>query len=127
MPKYSINTIKIYEVTKNGDTYTKTSNVLYVEPANSTELGVTTTTGETVYSYVDSDGSTVKYYCKHSSAYSVGAHIEWRVRTAGVTKIYGDWSIKRTIDVYAPPTLVLNVIDDDGNVINTVTTFPFYI
>ena len=62
---------KIYEVTKNGDTYTKTSNVLYVEPANSTELGVTTTTGETVYSYVDSDGSTVKYYCKHSSVYSV--------------------------------------------------------
>ena len=62
---------KIYEVTKSGDTYTKTSNVLYVEPANSTELGVTTTTGETVYSYVDSDGSTVKYYCKHSSVYSV--------------------------------------------------------
>ena len=127
---YSINTIKIYEVTKSGDTYTRTSNILYVEPANSTELGVTTTTGETVYSYVDSDGSTVKYYCKHSSVYSVGAHIEWRIRTAGVTKLYGDWSITRTIDIYAPPTLILNVIDGDGNVINPddpVTTFPFYI
>lgn len=62
-----------------------------------------------------------------NSAYSEGAQIKWRVRTAGITKQYGDWSIQRTIDVYAPPTLELNVIDGDGDVINTITTFPFYI
>lgn len=123
---YSINTVTFYEVTKSGDTYTRTSNILYVEPTNSTELSATVATGETVYSYVDSDGAT-KYYCKRSSVYSEGAQIKWRVRTAGITKQYGDWSIQRTIDVYAPPTLVLNVIDGDGDVINTITTFPFYI
>lgn len=62
-----------------------------------------------------------------SSVYSEGAQIKWRVRTAGITKQYGDWSIQRTIDVYAPPTLALNVIDGDGDAINIITTFPFYI
>ena len=62
-----------------------------------------------------------------NSVYSEGAQIKWRVRTAGITKQYGDWSIQRTIDVYAPPTLALNVIDGEGDVINTITTFPFYI
>ena len=56
-----------------------------------------------------------------------GAKIKWRVRTAGGTKTYGDWSILRSIDVYAPPTLTLAMIDGDGDAINTVTTFPFYI
>lgn len=56
-----------------------------------------------------------------------GSKIEWRVRTAGVTLEYGEWSIQRTIDVYAPPTLVLNVTDLNGNAFDTLTKFPFYI
>ena len=56
-----------------------------------------------------------------------GSQIKWRVRTAGVTKKYGDWSIQRTIDIYAPPTLELNIVDGDGDVVNSITTFPFYI
>lgn len=123
---YSINTVTYYQVAKSGDTYTKTTTILYEEPSGSTELTATTVTGETVYSYTDTDGST-KYYCKHSDTYSEGAKIKWRVRTAGITKVYGDWSVQRTIDVYAPPTLALNVVDGDGDVINKVTSFPFYI
>lgn len=123
---YSINTVTYYQVAKSGDTYTKTTTILYEEPYGSTELTATTVTGETVYSYTDTDGST-KYYCKHSDTYSEGAKIKWRVRTAGITKVYGDWSVQRTIDVYAPPTLALNVVDGEGDIINTVTSFPFYI
>lgn len=56
-----------------------------------------------------------------------GTKIEWRVRTAGVTKVYGDWSIQRKIDVNAPPTLALTLTDANANTIETVTVFPFYI
>lgn len=59
--------------------------------------------------------------------FSEGSKIKWRVRTAGVTKQYGDWSVQRTVDIYAPPTLELRVTDIDGNDIETLTSFPFYI
>jgi hypothetical protein len=72
------------------------------------------------------EGKTNSVYLK-TSAYIEGTKIEWRVRTAGVTKAYGDWSIQRTIDIYAPPTLALSITDSDTNAINTVTSFPFYI
>lgn len=122
---YVIKTMTFYQVTKNGDTYTKITTVLDSEPAGGTALSVTTVTGETVYSYTE-DGET-KYYCKKSYSYADGAEIKWRVRTAGITKTYGDWSIMRTINVYAPPTLALTLTDVDGDLINTVTTFPFYL
>lgn len=61
-----------------------------------------------------------------TSGYVEGTKIEWRVRTAGVTKVYGDWSVQRTIDIYAPPTQEFKVTDIDGNIIETLTSFPFY-
>lgn len=54
------------------------------------------------------------------SDYPDGAEILWRVRTRGITFEYSDWSIQRTINVYAPPTAELHVGDDSG----TVTSFP---
>lgn len=68
-----------------------------------------------------------KVYSVDTSNYVEGTKIQWRVRTAGVTKEYGDWSVQRTVDVYAPPTLALSVKDAAGSVINTLTQFPFYI
>lgn len=56
-----------------------------------------------------------------------GAIIQWRVRTAGVTNDYGEWSIQRTVDIYAPPTLEMRMTDSNGTDIDTLTTFPFYI
>lgn len=56
-----------------------------------------------------------------------GAKVEWRVRTCGITKEYGEWSILRTIDVYAPPTLALYVTDKDGELLEGVASFPFYL
>lgn len=62
-----------------------------------------------------------------SSIFKEGSKIEWRIRTAGVTKEYGDWSIKRTITVNAPATLQLDVTDINKNTIETLSSFPFYI
>lgn len=71
------------------------------------------------FTYTDASGKLQKL--------SAGAKIQWRVRTAGITKEYGDWSVQRTVDVYAPPTLSVNVTDIDSNVIETLTSFPFYV
>lgn len=59
--------------------------------------------------------------------YVEGTKILWRVRTAGVTKVYSDWSIQRTVDIYAKPTLVMEVTNSEGKALETLTSFPFYI
>ena len=66
-------------------------------------------------------------YSIDTSSYVEGTKIQWRVRTSGITNTYGDWSIQRTIDIYAPPTLELSVTDANGNLLETLTSFPFYI
>lgn len=67
------------------------------------------------------------FYSVSTSTYTEGTKILWRVRTRGILETYGEWSIQRTVDVYAPPTLVLDVTDSKGNAINKLTSFPFYI
>lgn len=61
------------------------------------------------------------------STYVEGAKIQWRVRTAGVTLEYGDYSVQRTIDIYYPPSFEeFCITDADGNLYNIITSFPFY-
>lgn len=66
-------------------------------------------------------------YVVDTKEYVEGTKIEWRVRTAGVTNVYGDWSIQRVVDIYAPPTLELSVTDVEGNPLSILTSFPLYI
>lgn len=56
-----------------------------------------------------------------------GASILWRVRTAGATGVYGDWSVQRTIDIYAKPTISINILDKSDSEISTVMQFPIYV
>ena len=81
----------------------------------------------TIRSVDEEDDEKTMYYVVDTSGYSEGVQILWRVRTAGVTNQYGDWSIQRTVDIYAPPTLVLSVTDSSGTALSTLTSFPFYI
>lgn len=66
-------------------------------------------------------------YVIATTPYTEGTTIQWRVRTAGITKTYGNWSTQRTVDVYAPATLELTVTDAKGDAIETLTSFPFYV
>lgn len=66
-------------------------------------------------------------YPVDTSKYGEGTKIQWRVRTAGVTKNYGDWSVQRTVDIYARPTLQLEVTDANGDPVTELTSFPLYI
>lgn len=69
----------------------------------------------------------VSSYPIDTATYSEGTKILWRVRTRGITAEYGDWSIQRTIDIYAPPTLELHVTDAAGVDIDTLVSFPFVV
>lgn len=64
-------------------------------------------------------------YTIDTRAYNEGSKIQWRVRTSGVTGVYGDWSVERTVDIYAPPTLEMIVTDITGNSFDALTCFPF--
>lgn len=78
----------------------------------------------------DEDKDKTSVYALDTSAYPEGTKIKWQVRTAGVTKVYGEWSIQRVVDIYAKPTLALSVTtspEGAGNIVNTLTSFPFYI
>lgn len=66
-------------------------------------------------------------YPVDTSNYDEGAEIQWRVRTKGVVNEYSDWSIQRTVNVYAQPTLALAITNQNGDSIDTVEEFPFYI
>lgn len=74
----------------------------------------------TIIENKDSDEDEIKTrsYILKTGSYTEGTKILWRVRTSGVTKNFGDWSIQRTIDVYAQPTLelrMLSVSEDGGS------------
>lgn len=65
-----------------------------------------------------------------TSEYKDGATIKWKVRTAGILResddspAYGPWSIVRTIEVFAPPRLIMyprQMPDNEW----TITEFPY--
>ena len=64
------------------------------------------------------------FYTIDTSEFLEGNKLLWRVRTCGVTEVYGDWSIQRTVDVYTPPTLTLVVTNSSGETFETLTNFP---
>lgn len=75
----------------------------------------------------DGEADLEESYSINTSQYTAGVKISWRVKTAGITGEYGEWSTERSIDVYAKPTIALNITNAAGDSIDTVTGFPFYI
>lgn len=73
------------------------------------------------------DKDKTKSYNVNTSEYTEGTVLKWRVRTAGITKTYGDWSIQRSVDIYAPPTLELSITNQNGDAIEVIESFPFFI
>lgn len=77
----------------------------------------------------DADDNENRYYDVVTTGLVDGASIKWKIRTAGVTGEFGEYSVVRYIDVYAPPTLTLELTDAaiNGNQLKTIKQFPFYI
>lgn len=95
------------------------------------ELEITINNTATTYTIQNSTAEDEKNktssYTLSTAGYLEGGRILWRVRTAGVTNEYGDWSVQRTVDVYSPPTLTLTITDATGNSFTTLTSFPIKI
>ena len=77
----------------------------------------------------DVDDNENRYWDLNTAGITEGAIVTWSIQTAGITGEYGDWSTERTIEVYAPPTLTLELTDaaTNGNQLKTIKQFPFYI
>ena len=56
-----------------------------------------------------------------------GFSIEWKVQTAGIASEYSDWSVVRKVNVYARPTVSLDITNDRGESISEINSFPFYL
>lgn len=83
---------------------------------------------ETIKNTTDEDEKDkTSVYSIDTKQFTEGSKILWRVRTAGITKQYGEWSVQRTVDIYAAPSLELHVTDADKNDLSLITSFPFYI
>lgn len=57
----------------------------------------------------------IHYYTFNTKEYKDGAELKYRIRTKGVVDEYSDWSVQRTINLYAPPTLdwILSLEEND--------------
>lgn len=87
----------------------------------------TTTTQTIKNSTEDDEKDKVSFYEFDTSAYPVGTKVLWRVRTKGIVDEYGDWSIQRTVDIYAQPTLSLTLTDVAGAQIQELASFPIHV
>lgn len=75
----------------------------------------------------EEDSNKTNSYVIDTSEMTEGNTIQWRVRTAGITRTYGEWSVQRTVDVYAPATLSLSMTNSQNTSIEVLNAFPFYI
>lgn len=83
--------------------------------------GVVTTINNFKNTTAEDEGDEASMYSINTSIYTEGTSISWRVRTAGITGEWSDWSIMRTIDIYAKPTVELVLPT------TVLTSFPFTI
>lgn len=77
------------------------------------------------------EGSATTYNID-TSEFPNGTTIKWKVQTAGIVEnqngyIYSDWSVERTVDIYAQPTVALSITDITGNGFDQLTSLPFNI
>ena len=141
----AIKSIKIGEKPGAPTTWSSTTTVIVGEPLNLywihnsvdgssqtyAELELTigeTTTTQTIKNSTDKDEKDkTSVYSVNTSSYPEGTKILWRVRTMGIINTYGEWSVQRTVDVYAQPTVDLSIKNSDGDVLEVIESFPFFI
>lgn len=72
----------------------------------------------------EEDKDKTSSYIVDTKSYAEGTKLQWRVRTAGVTKTYGNWSIMRTVDVYAQVSLDFRINGNSDDIANAIESFP---
>ena len=92
-------------------TIEKTSHVVEIKNSTSEELK-----DKTSYCIIDTKNGYLRWSedgvekeLNLETTFQEGVHIDWRVQTSGITNEYGDWSTTRTVDIYATPSLSLDI------------------
>ena len=109
--------VTLYWVHNSEDESIQTWAVLYITAGESTQS----------MEIKNENGDKTSFYELDTSKYPEGTKLLWSVQTAGISNDFGEMSIQRTIDIYAQPTLEMSVTDLSGTLIDTLTSFPFYI
>ena len=93
------------------------------------ELIIATENKTNYYTLLDSDvdDDENNYYDLDTSGFGDGGHFRWKVRTAGVTGEYSEYSTVMRVEVYAPPSLSLSITDNKDTQLYVIESFPFYI
>ena len=73
----------------------------------------------------DDSEEKVHYYTFSTKEYKDGAELKYRIKTKGVVDDFSDWSVQRTINLYAPPTLDWTLSLAENDVLN-VLPFDIY-
>lgn len=89
-------------------------------------IGNTTNTYVVKNSTEEDEKDKTSSYSVNTSMYTEGTRLEWRVRTAGITRTYGEWSVSRTVNIYAPATFDLGLTNKNGEYIDVLSAFPVY-
>lgn len=120
---YAQSAWSLVETTTSGPSNCYTSFIFEAETGTYTLIGdvkdVDNSVVEVLYRL---SGSVIYRYASNGNG-KVTVHKQSARKSSG----YSEWSMQRTIDVYAPPTLSLEVNDSEGNAIETLTSFPFYV
>lgn len=102
---------------EDGSSETRAKLQLYINESPLPEIIIeNTATGD--------DKDLTKYYEFDTAPYTEGTKLQWKVQTMGITNEYGDWSIQRTVDIYARPTLHLSITDNNGDPVHEIKSFP---
>ena len=103
-------------------TYTIVNTTKEDEKDKTSYVSIDTSTG--ILSWTEDSG---KKSHNLGSTFLDGASFKWDVRTKGIINKYGERSIIRVVNVYAPPSLELSIIDQNGNDLSVIESFPFYL
>ena len=134
-----------YVVPTSSTTYYKVEQVddIYVQTLEIVEISdgdiagsLVTDKGNPVYIGHTTDGDLICYcivteflYISPDKTISIplaeGAEIQWSVQTLGEGHdSYSEWSVVRTVHIYAPPVINLAVTNVDGDDLETLESFP---
>ena len=116
-----------YKVQKYGDIYVTTDEDLGDVKGERVPY-IATDNGLPVFYIANEDGSVTYFTTVSRFLYPEGARIDWSVCTLGeANESYSEWSVVRTVYIYAQPVVTLTVTDSQDDYLETLESFPFHL
>jgi hypothetical protein len=125
--------IKLYWKHNSTDGSLETRAIIYIKIYNSRESTTPSfSTTETIYNNREPKESNGEFTLsstipKYASYLIAGCVIKWKVVTYGVSSEASDASVEREIEVYARPTVSLDITNKNGATTEHISSFPFYL